>query len=108
MGVAALFAIFAATFEWFPLLCGRYMNEVLGKAHFYLTFVFAYTTFVPMHFVGFAGSPRRYADFTTFEFLAPLMPMQKWITHSAFTLAAVQVLFLANLLWSWWRGKRIA
>ncbi len=105
MGVAALFAIFAAIFEWFPLLCGRMMDERLGKVHFYLTFVLAYTTFVPMHFVGFAGSPRRYADFTTFEFLAPLMTLQKGITHSAFALAAAQVVFLVNLGWSWRRGR---
>jgi cytochrome c oxidase subunit 1 len=97
MGIAALFGIFAATFYWFPLLFGRTLNERLGKLHFYLTFVFAYATFLPMHFAGFAGNPRRYADFTTFDFLAPVLPLQKWITHSAFTLAAVQLIFLWNL-----------
>jgi len=100
MGVASLFGIFAATFYWFPLMFGTKLNETLGKIHFYLTFVLAYTTFVPMHFAGFAGNPRRFADFTTFEFLGPVMPIQKWITHSAFTLAAVQILFLWNVAWS--------
>jgi cytochrome c oxidase subunit 1 len=98
MGIAALFGIFAATFYWFPLMFGRMMDEGLGKLHFYLTFVGAYSTFLPMHFAGFAGNPRRYADFTTFDFLAPLLPLQKWITHSAFTLAAVQLIFLWNLV----------
>ena len=98
MGIAALFGIFAGTFHWFPLMFGRTLNEPLGKLHFYLTFVFAYATFLPMHFAGFAGNPRRYADFTTFDFLAPLLPLQKWITHSAFTLAAVQLIFLWNLV----------
>jgi cytochrome c oxidase subunit 1 len=105
MGLAALFAIFAATFYWFPLLFGRMLDERLGKLHFYLTFVFSYATFLPMHFAGFAGSPRRYADFTTFDFLAPLMPLQKWITSSAFTLAAVQLMFLWNLFRSMRRGQ---
>ncbi|MDQ1473381.1 MAG: cytochrome c oxidase subunit [Bryobacterales bacterium] len=100
MGVASLFGIFAGTFYWFPLMFGRNLNERLGKLHFYLTFVFAYTTFLPMHFAGFAGNPRRYADFTTFDFLVPVMPLQKWITHSAFTLAAVQLIFIWNLAWS--------
>jgi cytochrome c oxidase subunit 1 len=104
MGIAALFGIFAATFYWFPLMFGRMMNETLGKIHFYLTFVLAYATFLPMHFAGFAGSPRRYADFTTFDFLAALMPLQTWITHAAFTLAAVQLIFLWNLFRSMWRG----
>ncbi len=87
MGIAALFGIFAATFYWFPLMFGRMMDERLGKLHFYLTFVGAYSTFLPMHFAGFAGNPRRYSDFTTFTFLARVMPLQRWITYSAFFLA---------------------
>jgi cytochrome c oxidase subunit I len=98
MGIAALFGIFAATFYWFPLMFGRMMDERLGKLHFYLTFVGAYSTFLPMHFAGFAGNPRRYPDFTTFTFLARVMPLQRWITYSAFFLASVQVIFLWNLV----------
>jgi cytochrome c oxidase subunit 1 len=105
MGIAALFGIFAGTFFWFPQMFGRMLDERLGKIHFYLTFALSYATFVPMHFAGFAGSPRRYSDFTTFDFLAPLMPLQKWITHAAFALAAVQSIFLWNLFWSMRRGK---
>jgi cytochrome c oxidase subunit 1 len=105
MGIAALFAIFAGTFYWFPLMFGRMMDERLGKIHFYLTFIGAYATFLPMHFAGFAGSPRRYSDFTTFDFLAPIMPLQRWITGSAFCLAAVQLIFLWNLFHSIWRGS---
>lgn len=107
MGVAALFGIFAATFYWFPLMFGRMMDERLGKVHFYLTFVGAYATFLPMHFAGFAGNPRRYADFTTFTFLARVMPLQRWITYSAFFLASAQVIFLFNLARSI-RGGAIA
>ena len=96
MGIAALFGIFAATFYWFPLLFGRMMNERLGKLHFYLTFVWRYATFLPMHFAGFAGNPRRYADFTTFDFLAPVMPLH--VDHAfRLHLAAVQLIFLWNL-----------
>ncbi len=80
------------------------MNERLGKLHFYLTFIGAYATFLPMHFAGFAGNPRRYADFTTFDFLAQVMPLQRWITFSAFGLAAAQVIFLWNLFRSMRRG----
>jgi cytochrome c oxidase subunit 1 len=104
MGVAALFGIFAATSYWFPLMFGRMMNESLGRIHFFLTFILSYTTFLPMHFAGFAGNPRRYADFTTFDFLGSVMPLQRWITWSAFALATVQVVFLWNLFYSMWRG----
>jgi cytochrome c oxidase subunit 1 len=105
MGVAGVFTIFAATAYWFPLLFGRTMNEILGKLHFYLTFAGVYAIFLPMHFAGFAGNPRRFADFTTFEFLAPLIPLHRWITWSAYFTSAVQLLFLANLLWSARKGK---
>ncbi len=104
MGVAALFGIFAATFYWFPLMFGRMMDERLGKLHFYLTFIGAYATFLPMHFAGFLGNPRRYADFTTFDFLAQVMPLQRWITYSAYFLASVQLIFLWNLFRSMFRG----
>jgi cytochrome c oxidase subunit 1 len=104
MGVAAVFAIFAATFYWFPLMFGKMLNEKLGKVHFYLTFIGAYAIFLPMHFTGLAGNPRRYADLTTFQFLAPLMPLHQWMTYAAFFTAAVQLLFLVNLFWSMKHG----
>jgi cytochrome c oxidase subunit 1 len=104
MGIAALFGIFAATFYWFPLMFGRMLDEPLGKLHFYLTFVGAYAAFLPMHFAGFAGNPRRYSDFTTFDFLAQVMPLQRWITFAAFFLAASQLIFLWNLFHSIWLG----
>jgi cytochrome c oxidase subunit 1 len=104
MGVASIFTIFAATAYWFPLLFGRMMNETLGKWHFYLTFAGVYAIFLPMHFAGIAGNPRRYADFTTFDFLSPLMPLHKGITHAAYFTAAVQLLFLGNLIWSVLKG----
>jgi cytochrome c oxidase subunit 1 len=105
MGIAALFGVFAGTFYWFPLMFGRMLDERLGKVHFYLTFIGAYCTFLPMHFAGFAGNPRRYPDFTTFDFLARSMPLQRWVTHSAFCLAAVQLIFLWNLFRSLRWGK---
>lgn len=105
MGVATTFGIFAATFYWFPKVTGRMLNERLGKAHFYLTFLGVHAIFIPMHFLGIAGAPRRYADFASFEFLAALMPLQRGISHAAFFTAAVQVLFFVNLAVSLRRGK---
>lgn len=106
MGIAALFAIFAATHFWFPLLFGRLMSDRLGKWHFYLTFIGAYALFLPMHFAGFLGNPRRYSDFTSFEFLKAVLPLQKAITHAAFFTAAVQLIFVYNLFRSLRWGER--
>jgi cytochrome c oxidase subunit 1 len=106
MGVAAIFGMFAGTFYWFPKMFGRMMNEMLGKIHFYCTFIGVYCIFTPMHFVGMAGNPRRYSDFSNVEYLAGLMPVHKFMTHAAYFTAAVQILFLINLFWSMWKGPK--
>jgi cytochrome c oxidase subunit I len=105
MGVAAIFGMFAGTFYWFPKVTGRFMNETLGKIHFYLTFIGVYCIFTPMHFLGIAGNPRRYADFTNFDFMGKLMPVHTFMTHAAIATMVVQFIFLFNLFWSIKKGK---
>ena len=106
MGVAAIFGMFGGTFYWFPKMFGRMMNETLGKIHFYLTFLGVYAIFTPMHFLGIAGNPRRYADFTNFEFMNNLMPIHKFMTHAAIFTATVQLIFVINLFWSMRKGAK--
>jgi heme/copper-type cytochrome/quinol oxidase subunit 3 len=97
MGVAAIFGIFAGTYYWFPKMFGRTMNETLAKWHFWLTFVGVYCIFMPMHFVGIEGGIRRYADFTGADYLAALLPLQRFATYAAFATGAAQIIFLYNL-----------
>src|SRR5262249_10636852 len=66
MGVAAVFAMFAATYYWYPKMFGRLMSERLGRVHFVLTLVGVYAIFVPMHVQGLMGHPRRYYDATAY------------------------------------------
>jgi cytochrome c oxidase subunit 1 len=106
MGVAAIFGMFAGTFYWFPKMFGRMMNETLGKIHFFSTFIGVYAIFTPMHFLGVSGNPRRYADFTNFEFMTPLLGIHKFMTYAAYFTAAVQLIFLFNLFWSMRRGAK--
>src|SRR5262249_19378233 len=84
MGVAAIFGMFSGTYFWFPKMFGRMMNEQLGKFHFWLTFIGVYTIFLPMHFLGMAANPRRYAQMTEYKFLAHLNDMHKIISVAAF------------------------
>jgi cytochrome c oxidase subunit 1 len=106
MGMAAMFGIFAATYFWFPQLSGgRLMSERLGQAHFWFTIIGAYATFLPMHFLGIAGHPRRYAQIEgSAAFLQPMLPLQKFITLSAIMLMSAQLIFLWNVFVSWRRG----
>ena len=106
MGVAAIFGIFAATYFWFSKMFGRMMNETLGKIHFWLTFVGVYLIFMPMHWQGLVGQPRRISDFRNYDFLAPLQPMQKFISIAALFTISVQLIFLFNFLYSLKRGKK--
>ncbi|MBI3940185.1 MAG: cbb3-type cytochrome c oxidase subunit I [Acidobacteria bacterium] len=106
MGVAAIFGIFAATYFWFPKMYGRMMNEGWGKLHFWITFVGVYAIFTPMHLLGVVGSPRRYSQFTEYDFLKPLAGVHEFITIAAFITATAQVVFLFNLFYSIWKGRK--
>src|SRR5437899_9870374 len=106
MGVAAIFGMFAGTFYWFPKMFGRMMNETLGTIHLFITFIGVYLIFTPFHFLGIAGNPRRYPDFTNFEFMGKLMPVHTFMTWAAILTATAQIIFVVNLVWSMMRGKK--
>jgi len=108
MAMAGLFAIFAATYFWFPRMFGRMMNERLGRLHFWVTLLGAYAIFMPMHLLGIAGHPRRYSDLTGVQYVAAMAPMQRFITLAAIVTIAGQLVFLVNLLWSMRRGPAAA
>jgi cytochrome c oxidase subunit 1 len=105
MGVAAIFGIFEGTYFWFPKMFGRMMNETLGKVHFVITFVGVYCIFMPMYFLGMEGNVRRYSDFVD-QFMRPLMPIHEFITIAALATGAAQLIFLFNLFWSMFKGKK--
>jgi cytochrome c oxidase subunit I len=102
----SLFALFAAITFWYPKMFGKMMNSGLGKAHFWLTFVFYNLTFFPMHIIGMGGQMRRIYDPTIYDFLKPQQPLNVFISYSAFALFAVQALFAFNFLWSLKFGKK--
>jgi cytochrome c oxidase subunit 1 len=106
MGVAAIFGIFTGTYFWFPKMFGRMMNEGLGKIHFWITFVGVNAIFIPMHYMGVAGAPRRYAQLSDYQFLTDLQPIHVFVSISAFITIAAQLIFIFNFFWSLKRGAK--
>ena len=101
-----IFGMFAALYYWFPKLFGRMMNETLAKTHFFLTYIFFNCAFFPMHFLGVAGHMRRIYNPMQYEFLHDMQWWNVFITMSALCLAASQIIFFVNLVWSLFAGKK--
>jgi cytochrome c oxidase subunit I len=106
MGVAAIFGMFAGTAYWFPKMFGRMMNETLDRIHFVITLVGTYCIFMPMHYLGMAGQPRRYSQFTELAYLQHLLPLNRFITYAAITTVLAQFIFLFNLIYSMFWGEK--
>ena len=107
MGVAAFFGMYAGVYHWFPKLYGRFMNETLGKFHFWGTLIGAYCVFWPMHYLGMAGVPRRYYSFDNFQTFGHFDGMNKFITIAAIITFGFQLLFVINFFWSIWKGRKL-
>lgn len=107
MGIAAFFGMFAGIYHWFPKMFGRFMNETLGKVHFWGTIIGAYAIFWPMHYLGIAGVPRRYYSFDTFETFRHFGTMNQFITIAAIVVFALQLLFVINFFYSMYKGKKV-
>jgi cytochrome c oxidase subunit 1 len=59
----SLYALFAGVYYWGPKWTGVMFSETRGKIHFWGSLISFNVTFFPMHFLGLAGMPRRYADY---------------------------------------------
>lgn len=106
IGIVTFFAIFAGIYYWFPKMFGRHMNETLGTVHFWLTLAPAFFAFIGMHYLGLAGGLRRTYDPTQYQYMQPFQPWNVWISFALFLAASAQIVFLVNLVWSMFRGRR--
>jgi len=106
MGSAAFFGMFAGVYHWFPKMFGRMMDEKLGYIHFWLTFLGVYLVFLPMHYVGIAGFPRRYYSFTGFDAFSKYADLNMFISAAAILAFVGQFIFLFNFIYSIFRGRR--
>ena len=106
MGVAPILVIFGAIYHWYPLMTGRMLNQAMGHFHFWVTFVGAYAVYLPMHYLGFVGVPRRYFEIGVTEFIPQsAQTLSAFITIAALIVGFAQLVLLYNLGWSFFRGK---
>ena len=97
----SVFGIFAGLYYWWPKITGRMMNETLGKWHFWTAFISFNCTFLPMHWLGLLGMPRRVAVYDPqFTF------WNQFASVSSFVLAASTLLLFYNMANSLARGKK--
>ena len=107
MGVAPILVIFGAIYHWFPLITGRMLNEPLGRFHFWVTFIGAYTIFLPIHYLGFLGVPRRYFEMADTSFIPQSAEtLNAFITVVALIVGFAQVVFIFNMVWSAYKGRQ--
>ena len=94
-----MMAVFAGLYYWFPKVTGRMPGRQLGLVHFWLTLTGLTLAFLPMHWLGVMGMPRRvwtYAPGLGWE-LSNLVS-----TGGAFLIAAGALALAANV----WRSAR--
>ena len=107
MGVSPIMVLFAAIYHWYPLMTGRMFNPTLGKLHFWFTFLGTYAIYLPMHYIGILGVPRRYFAMGTTDFIPEsAQTLNAGITVSALIVGVSQLFFLANVFWSMRHGEK--
>jgi cytochrome c oxidase subunit I len=97
----SLMGVFAGTYFWFPKMTGRLMNETLGKWHFWLFMLGFNGTFLPQHWLGMLGMPRRVPEYDPqFQF------WNEFSSISSYVMTFAILLFFVNVLWSIRNGKK--
>ncbi|HEU5270499.1 MAG TPA: cytochrome c oxidase subunit I [Jatrophihabitans sp.] len=92
-------ASWGGIYFWYPKFTGRFMDERLGRWHFWLTFIGFHTTFLVQHWLGAEGMPRRYADY---------LPSDGFTTLNTISSIGAGILGLSMLpfLWNFYRSYR--
>jgi len=104
----SLFAVFAGIYHWYPKVTGRFMNEKLGRLHFWPSLVFMNLLFGPMMIQGMAGFHRRWYDggMAFEETTRSFLWMNELMSFAAWGLALSQIPFIYNVFFSIRHGKK--
>jgi cytochrome c oxidase subunit 1 len=96
------FAMMAASYYWYPLLTGRWYDRRLARFGAVLLVVGSTVTFTTLLVIGGVGLPRRQAIYPPEYQLA-----QQVATVGAYVIGLSALLWLYNVLASYWRGEPV-
>jgi cytochrome c oxidase subunit I len=97
----SLMALLAGTFFWFPKITGKMLSEKLGKWTFWLSYIGMNVTFLPMHWLGIMGMPRR-----VYTYRPEFEPLNRLESYGYLIILAGAILFVINVIKSLRSGAR--
>ena len=102
LSLGAVFAIFCGFYYWFGKMSGRALPEWAGKIHFFATFIGVNLVFMPQHFLGLQGMPRRYPDYP--DAYAGWNYVSSIGSYISF---AATLFFIGVVIWALVAGRRV-
>ncbi len=101
-------ALLGGIYYWYPKATGRKMNELLGRIHFWGSFVTINIVFFPMLIQGLSGMNRRMADGgLEYTMNQDVLVWNTVISMGAWTLGLFQLPFIFNFFWSLKKGEKV-
>jgi cytochrome c oxidase subunit I len=97
----SVMGIFSGIYFWYPKMTGRYMNEFWGRVHFALFTIGMVGTFLPMHWLGAEGMPRRVATYDP-----QFQTVNQIESAFSFVMTLGILIFFINALYSIRSGKK--
>nr|WP_210320045.1 cytochrome c oxidase subunit I [Pseudaminobacter soli] len=97
-----VFGVLGALYMWFPKMSGRMLDEKLGRWSFWLIFIGFNVAFLPMHWTGLLGMPRRVY---TYPIEAGWGTVNLITTIGTFVLAVGFLMLFVNVFVSLQRGR---
>ena len=105
----SVLALLGGIYFWFPKATGRKMNDLLGKIHFWGTFLAMNGVFWPMLIQGLAGVNRRlYDGGLEYAHAQDTLQWNAFMSYSAWTLGFFQIFFIVNFFWSMKKGEKVS
>jgi cytochrome c oxidase subunit 1 len=98
----SLMGLWGGIYYYYPKITGRLMSERLGNWHFWITFIGVNLTFMPMHWSGLYGMPRRIYTYDAGQGWDIFNLMS---SMGAYIQALAGLLFAYNIFWSRKNGE---